>query len=375
MSEMIQYGMVDDTDVVAFVTYWALKNTGNKTLDMDATRTRDYFQPHLFADGPAEHKLTVDAMSREAAEAWYRVGSCPQTGGLYTDFKDEPGLAPHRYNNLRGYCLEECCGCKICEDYYGGLEASNQSFVLAEMEAFCKKHERSCMNGECSMCGPCFEQCSYDETQIESEAKALLSFVSAAKEPGVTICKMCCHMDMDATATTSGGMEKCPEVFKEKARDNTCEQGHTWDFEVSCTCETDYWLEKKGDTSVMPAWDEESQEIAEFCQNAVTYWVSVYHCNDVYSSLSRDQPAFLVTAASAGLLDEIDLVPTPERPAPSLCDICGATCAFNFNGACQCALHSGPPPDEKYAMFIFCGLIGGLLFIQFYDVCIGKPVA
>jgi hypothetical protein len=136
-------------------------------------------------------------------------------------------------------------------------------------------------------------------------------------------------------------------------------------------------MDSENTNNVLPAVDAQSRANADFCRNAVTYWVSVYHCNDVYASLSRDQPAFDTTVENAGLQDEVllDYYDTPGRPAPSLCDICGATCAFNFDGACQCPLNTGPPPDEKYAMFIFGGVVGGLLFIYFYDVCIGKPVA
>merc|ERR1719235_1166526 len=202
-----------------------------------------------------------------------------------------------------------------------------------------------------------------------------------------TLCKMCCHMDMPAVANVWDGIPQCPTEAKLKATDELgCD---TWDFAVSCTCEADNYLEKKGDASVganMPAVDSDSRDLQEFCRNAVTYWVSVYHCNDVYASLSRDQPKFAQIAIDAGIMtetadglglpdEEINMLPTDDRPAPSLCDICGATCAFNFEGACQCPLPDGPPPDEKYAMLVFGGLIGMFLFMYFYDYCVPRPVA
>jgi hypothetical protein len=366
--------MMTENDVVAFVDYWSTGNRTNPLADRES-RFAEYLV-NTMTDGTEISFL--DALSEDAAMAWYQVGGCPAAGELYVPFAGD-----HTFNNLEGFCLEACCGCKVCEDYYAGLDAGNQSFLLQDMEAFCKSHERSCMNGECSMCGPCFAKCSYDETELSSDAKALLTFLAAAKEPDPTLCKMCCHMDMPAVSQVWNGIAQCPEEYKAKARDSMgCD---TWDFKVSCTCEKDEWLKTKDDDNMFPAVDSESRATAAFCQNAVTYWVSVYHCNDVYASLSRDQPAFwpLVDKAFGADPDgrwedrtnEVDLEPTPDRPAPSLCDICGATCAFNFEGACQCPIPDGPPPDEKYAMFIFCGIIGGLLFIYFYDFCVPKPVA
>jgi hypothetical protein len=358
----LQYNMFSTNDVVSFVEFH--KDGAKKTGDRSAL-----FNEYLFdKDGGDYHFWAVDALSEDAAMAWYQVGGCPAKGELYTDF---PG--DHPYNDLKGFCLQECCGCKICEDYYAGISASNQSILLEEMEAFCKTHERSCMNGECSMCGPCFAMCSYDESEIASEAKAFLTFVSAAKEPDPTLCKMCCHMDMNAQKAVWDGIAQCPEDSKAKAREEMkCDN---WDWEVSCTCEKDMWREVEGNDNYMPAVDQSSRDNAEFCKNAVTYWVSVYHCNDVFLSLSRDQPAFRSTVENAGLQDYVDMLPTEDWEEPSLCDICGATCAFNFEGACRCPIATGPPPDEKYAMFIFCGVVGGLLFIQFYDFCVPRPVA
>jgi hypothetical protein len=372
-SERAFYNMQNENDVVAFVEFWAARNAANMS-DAEIAAKRDSHDasaPYLEGVNGDIMTKTIDAMSEESAMAWYRIGGCPKAGEAYIDF-----AGTHPYNDLYGYCNTECCGCKICEDYYAGLYASNQSFLLQEMEAYCKTHETSCMKKACNMCGGCFERCSYDETQLPSEAKALLTFVSAAKIEEPTLCKMCCHMDMKAMEEKWDGIAQCPTDAKEKARhDMGCD---TWDFKVSCTCEKDFWADQEGEASLgtlLPAIDEKSRTNADFCQNAVSVWASYYHCNDVYASLSRDQPSFDYAVKLAKLEDDILTEPTPERPAPSLCDICGATCAFNFDGACMCPLYSGPTPDEKYAMFVFCGLIGGLLFIQFHDICVGKPVA
>jgi len=378
----LQYSMSDfptvngPNDLVAFVDYWKVKNNADGTAPTDPIRS-DLFANHLFDE--VEGVDAVDALSAEAAIAWYQVGGCPTTsivGGAltYELYGGDPFSTQkfHPYNDLKGHCLRECCGCKICEDYYAGVNAGNQSIVMQEFEAYCKTHERSCMSGECSMCGPCFASCSYDESEIASDAKAMLSFLMAAKKPDVTLCKMCCHMDMNAVSDTWDGIAQCPSEMTAKARHEMgCD---TWDFLVSCTCEKDFWRDLEGQNNILPAVDEKSRELAAWCKNAVTWWVSVYHCNDVYASLSRDQPALEKILESSGLAEDFLTEPSEERPAPSLCDICGATCAFNFDGACMCPLNTGPPPDEKYAMFIFGGLVGGFAFVQFYSY-FNTPVA
>jgi hypothetical protein len=370
----LQYSMSDfptlngPNDLVSFVDYWKEINKADGTAPTDPIRS-DLFANHLFDE--VEGVDAVDALSAEAAIAWYQVGGCPTTGELYGGVAFSTQKF-HPYNDLKGHCLRECCGCKICEDYYAGVNAGNQSIVMQEFEAYCKSHERSCMSGECSMCGPCFASCSYDESEIASDAKAMLSFLMAAKKPDVTLCKMCCHMDMNAVADTWDGIAQCPALMTAKARDEMgCD---TWDFLVSCTCEKDFWRDLEGQNNILPAVDEKSRELAAWCKNAVTWWVSVYHCNDVYASLSRDQPALEKILESSGLAEDFLTEPSEERPAPSLCDICGATCAFNFDGACMCPLNTGPPPDEKYAMFIFGGLVGGFAFVQFYSY-FNTPVA
>lgn len=368
------YAMANENDVVTFILHWKDANPR----DCSDEKCDAFFSEYLFdPDGGEYHQHAVDALSVEAAMAWYQVGGCPTKGLL-----PNPISGDHPYNDLKGFCLQECCGCKLCEDYYAGKPASNQTVILAEFESFCLDHERSCMSGECSMCGPCFGMCSYDETEIDSDGKAFLSFVAAAKAPAVqaggppTLCKMCCHMDMPAVAEVWDGIPQCLEGAKKKAIESMgCAE---WDWKVSCTCEKDFWMDSSDDamhTGLIPAVFEDDRKNAEFCRNAVTYWVSVYHCNDVYATLSRDQPAFATIVERAGLKDEVDLLPSEERPSPSLCDICGATCAFNFEGACQCPLPDGPPADEKYAMLVFGGLIGMFLFVTFYDFCVPRPVA
>ena len=234
-------------DLVAFVDYWKEINKADGTAPTDPIRS-DLFANHLFDS--VEGVDAVDALSADAAIAWYQVGGCPTTGEIYggVAFSMEKF---HPYNDLKGHCLRECCGCKICEDYYAGVNAGNQSIVMQEFEAYCKTHERSCMSGECSMCGPCFASCSYDELEIASDAKAMLSFLMAAKKPDVTLCKMCCHMDMNAVADTWDGIAQCPALMTAKARDEMgCD---TWDFLVSCTCEKDFWRDLEGQNNVLRA--------------------------------------------------------------------------------------------------------------------------
>ena len=101
------------------------------------------------------------------------------------------------------------------------------------------------------MCGPCFASCSYVESEIASDAKAMLSFLMAAKKPDVTLCKMCCHMDMNAVSDTWDGIAQCPSEMTAKARHEMgCD---TWDFLVSCTCEKDFWRDLEGQNNVLRA--------------------------------------------------------------------------------------------------------------------------